>query len=93
MIYDFFSISYVRLSLYFRFFLYFALMETASENHTSQAIDMSGNMSAIQVIACQNGGGDADKSPRGGEKINNIVSFGFFSLVPLLFLFFCIQIW
>lgn len=39
-------------------------MEAASENHNSvQAIDMSGNMSAIQVIACQNGGGDADKSP------------------------------
>ena len=41
-------------------------MDTACDNHSSsQAIDMSLNMSAN--LADQNGGGDADKSPRRGS--------------------------
>ena len=42
-------------------------MDNASDNHTScQANDMSVSVSANSIMADQNGGGDADKSPKRG---------------------------
>merc|ERR1719295_2006571 len=51
---------------YFRFFLLFLfLMENVSDNqNSSQTNDMSVNINTNPMMADQNGGGDADKSPR-----------------------------
>ena len=47
-------------------------MDAVSDNHNScqsnASVDMSVNVSASPMMADQNGGGDADKSPRRGNK-------------------------
>ena len=50
-------------------------MEAVSDNHNScqsnASVDMSVNVNASSIMADQNGGGDADKSPRRGNKVGS----------------------